>query len=97
MKEIFDKAEFDQVAAGEIQIIKDIARHTSEARSLAVRMEDECDAIEALDNERERAIRYHDVIVPYLEAIREHVDALEMIVDDEMWPLPKYRELLFIR
>ena len=97
MKEIFDKAEFDQVAAGEIQIIKDIARHTSEARSLAVKMEDECDAIEALDNERERAIRYHDVIVPYLEAIREHVDALEMIVDDEMWPLPKYRELLFIR
>jgi glutamine synthetase len=36
-------------------------------------------------------------VVPYLEDIRRHVDALEMIVDDEMWPLPKYRELLFIR
>ncbi len=98
MKEIFtDKKEFEQVAAGEIQIIKDIAMHTSAARDLAVKMEAECDAIAELDCEREKAIRHHDVIVPYLEGIREHVDALEMIVDDEMWPLPKYRELLFIR
>ena len=98
MKDIFtDKGEFDQVASGEISMIKDIARHTSEARAQAVRMEEECDRIDAIDCERERAIQYHDVIVPYLESIREHVDALEMIVDDEMWPLPKYRELLFIR
>ena len=98
MKDIFtDKGEFDQVASGEISMIKDIARHTSEARAQAVRMEEECDKIDAIECERERAIQYHDVIVPYLESIREHVDALEMIVDDEMWPLPKYRELLFIR
>lgn len=98
MKDIFtDKGEFDQVASGEISMIKDIARHTSEARAQAVRMEEECDRIDAIECERERAIQYHDVIVPYLESIREHVDALEMIVDDEMWPLPKYRELLFIR
>lgn len=98
MKDIFtDKGEFDQVASGEISMIKDIARHTSEARAQAVRMEEECDRIDAIECERERAIQYHDVVVPYLESIREHVDALEMIVDDEMWPLPKYRELLFIR
>ncbi len=98
MKDIFtDKKDFDQVASGEIQIIKDIAMHTSEARSLSVKMEEECDRIDALPTERERAIQYHDVIVPYLETIRKHVDALEMIVDDDMWPLPKYRELLFIR
>ncbi len=98
MKDIFtDKGEFDQVASGEISMIKDIARHTSEARAQAVRMEEECDRIDAIECERERAIQYHDVIVPHLESIREHVDALEMIVDDEMWPLPKYRELLFIR
>ena len=98
MKDIFtDKGEFDQVASGEISMIKDIARHTSEARAQAVRMEEECDRIDAIECERERAIQYHDVIVPCLESIREHVDALEMIVDDEMWPLPKYRELLFIR
>ncbi len=98
MKEIFtDKKDFEQVAAGEIQIIKDIAMHTSEARALSVAMEEECDRFNELDSQREKAIKFHDVIVPYLEAIRRHVDALEMIVDDDMWPLPKYRELLFIR
>ena len=85
------------MAAGEITIIKDIALHTSEARSLAVKMEEECDRFNELEDTREKAVKYHDVIAPYLEQIRTHVDALEMIVDDEMWPLPKYRELLFIR
>ncbi len=98
MKEIFpDKEEFEQVASGEIRIIKDIARHCSEARSLAVEMEAECDRLLGMATEREKAIGFHDKITAYLEEIRGHVDALEMIVDDEMWPLPKYRELLFIR
>lgn len=98
MKDIFpDKGEFEQVASGEIQIIKDIAAHCSEARALAVKMEEECDRIQKIPTERERAIGFHDIITAYLEEIRQHVDALEMIVDDEMWPLPKYRELLFIR
>lgn len=98
MKDIFtDRKEFEQVACGEIHIIKDIAMHCSEARARADEMEAECDRIEALPEERDKAIAYHDKITVYLEQIREHVDALEMIVDDEMWPLPKYRELLFIR
>lgn len=98
MKEIFTaEAEFIQVASGEIHIIKDIAMHCSEARSLAEEMEAKCDEIDEIECEREKAVQYHDVIAPYLEEIRAHLDALEMIVDDEMWPLPKYRELLFIR
>ncbi len=98
MKEIFTvKKEFDQVAESEIHIIKDIAMHCSEARTMAEKMEKECDALDQLEDERTKAIGYHDKITVYLEEIRQHVDALEMIVDDEMWPLPKYRELLFIR
>ncbi len=98
MKEIFTvKKEFDQVAESEIHIIKDIAMHCSEARTMAEKMEKECDALDQLKDERAKAIGYHDKITVYLEEIRQHVDALEMIVDDEMWPLPKYRELLFIR
>ena len=97
MKEIFSPAEYEQVAAGEIQIIKDIAVHTSEARALAIEMEKVCDEVCACECERTKAIGFHDRVIPYLEKIREHVDALEMIVDDDMWPLPKYRELLFIR
>ncbi|MDE7407468.1 MAG: glutamine synthetase type III, partial [Muribaculaceae bacterium] len=48
-------------------------------------------------NEREKAIAYHDTVVPCMDKIRYHIDKLELRVDDEMWPLPKYRELLFIR
>ncbi len=98
MKEIFTvKKEYDQVAESEIHIIKDIAMHCSEARALSEEMEKECDELDKLDDERAKALGYHDRIVTKLEEIRMHVDALEMIVDDEMWPLPKYRELLFIR
>ena len=97
MKEIFSAAEYKKVSAAETQIIKDIATHTSEARELAIEMERECDAILQLKSQREKAVAFHDRIVPYLLKVREHVDALEMIVDDDMWPLPKYRELLFIR
>lgn len=45
----------------------------------------------------EKAIAYHDTVVPSMDVIRYHIDKLELSVDDEMWPLPKYRELLFIR
>ncbi len=49
-----------------------------------------------IDNQRERAIAFHDDIVPLMDNIRTYVDDLEMVVDDELWPLPKYREMLFI-
>ena len=96
MKGIFEGPEFDRVAGVEIQIIREIAEHTNEARRMAVEMESVCDEISTIESEREKAIAYHDRILPYLSQIRSHVDALEMIVDDDMWPLPKYRELLFI-
>ncbi len=96
MKEIFSEDEYREVAKGEIQTIKDIAMHTSKARALAIEMEAECDKILAMDSEREKAIAFQERVTQYLESIRMHVDALEMIVDDDMWPLPKYRELLFI-
>ena len=47
--------------------------------------------------ERSKAILYHDEVVPHMETIRYHIDKLELMVDNEIWPLPKYRELLFIR
>ena len=50
-----------------------------------------------IESEREKAVAYHDRIAPMLEEIRYQIDKLELIVDNEMWPLPKYRELLFMR
>lgn len=97
MKEIFSEKEYKTLADSEIKTIKDIAMHMEQARTLSDEMENVCDTVAAIECEREKAIAFHDKVVPYLEKIREHVDALEMIVDDDMWPLPKYRELLFIR
>ena len=48
-------------------------------------------------DEREKAVAYHDTVVPKMEAIRYHIDKLELCVSDELWTQPKYRELLFIR
>jgi glutamine synthetase len=50
-----------------------------------------------IECQREKAIAYHDTVAPFLEEIRYDIDKLEMVIDDEIWPLPKYRELLFIR
>jgi glutamine synthetase len=50
-----------------------------------------------IENQRDRAIAFHDTVVPVMEDIRKHVDELEMWTDDQLWPLPKYRELLFTR
>jgi glutamine synthetase len=50
-----------------------------------------------ITDQREKALAYHDTVVPYLDKIRDHLDDLELMVDNQMWPLPKYRELLFIR
>ena len=64
---------------------------------LAEEMEEAVDEVCGIESERSRAVAFHDKVVPFLDEVRVHVDALEMIVDDQMWPLPKYRELLFIR
>ena len=80
-----------------MELIEEISEHTAfikghvdsmtEARKIANRIEDE----------REKAIAYHDTVFPALDEIRYHIDKLELIVDDRIWTLPKYRELLFIR
>ncbi|MBO7409522.1 MAG: glutamine synthetase type III, partial [Candidatus Methanomethylophilaceae archaeon] len=97
MKDIFNGKDYDSVAAGEVGSIKEIAIHMSEARRLVAELEKVRSVAQAIESEREKAIMYHDKVTGFLSDIRDHVDALEMIVDDEMWPLPKYRELLFIR
>jgi len=83
--------------ASDLALIKRIQDHTAEIQRLTIEMTDarrECNRIE---NQREKAIAYHDRVARYFDPIRHHVDKLEEIVDDQMWPLPKYRELLFLR
>ena len=97
MTDIFPIDKAEKLNARNIKIIEEIAERTSAiekgvdelvaARKLANKIEDEHD----------KAIAYHDSVEPKLDEIRYQIDKLELIVDDALWPLPKYRELLFIR
>ncbi len=78
-------------------IIERIANHTNEITMGVMSMIDERKKANKIEAEREKALAYHDNVFPLMDTIRYHIDKLELIVDNEMWPLPKYRELLFIR
>ncbi len=98
LKEIIeDKKEFDELADRRIQNIKTIAKHTSTVKNLVNDMIEERKKGNSIENCSERIEVYENNVKPYLNQIREHIDKLELIVDNEMWPLPKYRELLFNR
>ena len=94
-KEIYGK-DYEKTVRYELCQIEDISDHVSSALDLCRSVEKECDKLASMTDMRKQAIGYHDKVVPGMEEIRTHLDALEMIVDDQMWPMPKYRELLFI-
>jgi glutamine synthetase len=95
--EVFPAAEAKDLNADNINIIKKISSHTSFITENVQKMVDARKVANKVENQREKAILYHDTVAPYMESIRYHIDKLELIVEDEMWTLPKYRELLFIR
>lgn len=77
--------------------VKKIANHMFIIKDEVTKMVNARKAANKVENEREKAILYHDTVKPCMDVIRYHIDKLELMVDNEMWPLPKYRELLFIR
>ena len=97
MKSIFPEEEADKLSAENKAIIKEIAERTTFIKEHVDAMIEARKVANKITDEREKAIAYHDTIAPMLEEIRYHIDKLELIVDDQMWTLPKYRELLFIR
>ena len=97
VKEIFPAETADRLSANNVSLIEQISAHSSYITENVERLIDARRVANKLASEREKAIAYHDTVAPLLEDIRYHVDKLELIVDDELWPLPKYREMLFIR
>ena len=97
ISDILPANEAKAVNADNINIIKKISTHTSFIIENVQKMIDARKVANKVDEQRQKAILYHDTVSPYLESIRYHIDKLELIVEDEMWTLPKYRELLFIR
>ncbi len=97
MKQIFPTEEAEKLSAENMAIIRKIAEHTSYIKEHVDTMVEARKVANKIVDERAKAIEYHDKITPMLEQIRYHIDKLELIVDDQMWTLPKYRELLFFR
>ena len=92
-----DPEKVKELTAYNIDLIEKINKHTSFIAENVEEMVEKRKVVNKIENIRELAIAYHDEIAPYFDAIRYHIDKLELIVEDEMWTLPKYRELLFIR
>ena len=97
IRQLFVGEKGDMMTAENVKLVEEISermKFISEQVSVLVEARKEANRI---NSEREKAVAYHDRIAPMLEEIRYQIDKLELIVDNEMWPLPKYRELLFMR
>ena len=97
VQDIFPAEKAQKISSENLHLIEKISDHESFIVENVEKMVDARKVANRIESEREKAIAYHDTVAPLLEEIRYHVDKLETIVDDEAWPLPKYRELLFIR
>lgn len=96
VKDIFGD-EANELSAENMKLIKKISMHTKNITSKVDEMIEARKVANRIENAREKAIAYHDTVNPYLDQIRYEIDQLEMVIDDEIWPLPKYREIMFIR
>lgn len=97
MQSLFPADKAAKLSAKNLELIEEIADRTAFIKEHVDAMIEDRKVANKLESEREKAIAYHDTIAPALEEIRYHIDKLELIVDNQMWTLPKYRELLFIR
>ncbi len=97
MRAIFPAEKAEELSARNLKLIEEIAMRTASIETQVDELVRARKLANKIDDEHRKAIAYHDTIAPYLSTIRRQIDKLELIVDDSLWPLPKYRELLFIR
>ena len=97
VSQVFPAEQAKTMNAANIDLIEKIAESTASITQHVYSLIGARKVANRLETEREKAIAYHDNVAPLIEEIRTHVDKLETIIDDELWPLPKYREMLFIR
>ncbi|MCH5229410.1 MAG: glutamine synthetase III [Muribaculaceae bacterium] len=95
--DLFPKEKALDLATDDMATIEKIAEHMKVIKKEVNEMVDARRVANKISGERNKAIAYHDTVVPHMDIIRYHIDKLELMVDNEIWPLPKYRELLFIR
>ena len=97
IKSIFGEEKASELSSDELSTVEKLSKHMNVIKDEVDAMVDARRVANKIESEREKAIAYHDTVVPHMDVIRYHIDKLELMVDNEMWPLPKYRELLFIR
>ncbi|MBQ6202507.1 MAG: glutamine synthetase III [Prevotella sp.] len=97
MIKIFGEEEGKNLCQRNIKIIKEIADRAQTIETMVEELVNARKVANKITTEREKAIAYHDTVEPKMDKIRYHIDKLELTVADELWTLPKYRELLFIR
>ena len=97
MRNIFPAEKIDRLCGRNMKIIEEIAERIQIIEKGVEDLVEARKVANKIENEREKAVAYHDTVSPKMEEIRYHIDKLELIVADELWTLPKYRELLFIR
>ncbi len=97
MKSVFSNGKAERLSARNMKLIEEIAERTERIEQLVEELTEARRVANRIADIHQRAIAYHDTVCPHMEAIRNEADHLEMIVEDGLWTLPKYRELLFIR
>ena len=97
MRQIFPVEKAERLTARNLKIIEEIAERTQAIETGVEELVNARKVANRIESEREKAIAYHDTVAPKMEEIRYQIDKLELIVADELWTLPKYREMLFIR
>jgi glutamine synthetase len=97
MKSVFTEEKANRLSARNMKLIEEIAERTERIEQFVEELTDARRVANRIQDIHQRAIAYHDSVCPHMQAIRNEADHLEMIVEDGLWTLPKYRELLFIR
>ncbi len=97
IKEVFNETEFERLAGARKEVIVTISDHITSIKRMVNEMVEERKKANKIEDSFKKALAYENKIKPYLNDIRYHIDKLELIVDNEIWPLPKYREMLFTR
>lgn len=97
LKDLFEGKEFADAASTQMKLIKDLSANLKEVKDTVDKLLTTRRKVDVLEDVEKKAEQYAEVILPLTEKIREHSDRLEMLVDDELWPMPKLRELLFTR
>ncbi len=97
LKQVLDLKTYGKLSQNQMETITEISEHVSRIKTYVNEMVEERKLANRLTESNEKAFAYCEKVLPYFSKIRDHVDKLELLVDDEVWPLPKYRELLFIK